>query len=104
MLSAGGAAGPGLIGRRSREANRSKEGGGGEVYEKSFEMRQFRALARPEEPQRGPCRSTELAREGQDESRMKTRMKRTASRLDNVWYNVLGRIWYSPPILLRSYK
>ncbi len=47
--------------------NRSKEEVAGEVYEKSLEMRHFRALAYPEEPKRGPSRATELPREEQDE-------------------------------------
>jgi len=53
-------------GAAGKQKCRSKEGAG-EVYEKSLEMRHFRALTYPEEPKRGPSRATELAPEGQDE-------------------------------------
>ena len=59
-----GVGGADWIGRRSGEANRSKEGGGGELYEKSVEMRHLRVLAFPEEPGLAPSWATGVVRDG----------------------------------------
>ena len=59
----GGSAGTIRIACDGGEANRAKGGGDGEVSEKSPEMRHFRVLAYPEEPELAPSRSAEVARD-----------------------------------------